>query len=204
MDGVNPPKPPRSRAALFGALIYAALLLVIPANAFLFWSGDLLTVIGFPLALLGLIVLAHTGLAAFRHRDVLPIAIAVSTILIATLVPFSKLARDFDFWRYHAAREAAASEALRRYPRGNVEAPISGGGAVLSHGGRAALMDNVVAITDCGHARCVLFFLWRRSEFQPNEGFLFVQPGGDPGAFQYYGAFNARRLAEHWYYAVEQ
>jgi hypothetical protein len=196
--------PPRSYAALIGAglVCFLALFVAIGRGLF-FWGGDLPTITGIPLSLIGLIVIVHALSVAWRGGQPLwlrlaPIVLCAATLLIVWTVPFSRLGAHLDFAAHRTEREALAQRIVATWHGGEADSvPLGVAAPMLSRD------DNTVGVAPCRRVTCVLFFTWRPTKTEAAEGYLYVPAGGDPAQFAWYGRFAADPLGGRWWYVRE-
>jgi hypothetical protein len=195
--------PPRSHAALVSAGLWCVFPLAIAlAHGLLLWSGDLSTIFGIPLTVIGVVVFAQAILAALRPGApvawrVAPLLLCITTLLVVIFVPFSRLGTDWEFAAHRAEREAAAHRIAVQWRDAELPAtaPLGNPPPLLSRD------YNAVDVARCGAATCVLFFTWPSTDFEAAEGFLYVPAGGDPARFGSHGRYVVvRPLGGRWWY----
>jgi uncharacterized protein (DUF983 family) len=196
--------PPRAYTALVGAcLVCIAALVVAAGHGLLFWSGDLPTMAGIPLSIIGVVVIVFAVGAAWRRGQPLwlrlaPLLFCAVTLLILIYVPFSRIGIDWDFAAHKTEREALAQHIIAHWHGEEADTvPLRLGAPVYPRDAGAA------EVASCGQATCVLFLTWPRTEFQAAEGYLYVPVGGDPALFHWDGHLDATPLGGRWWYVRE-
>ncbi len=184
MDTTFRPATVHSGVALWTAALGAGFVLVTAVAAqLLLWNGDTIFLLGWlQLIAFGLALVLSLS-ALFKDAGwwrVVPLAICIAVSLIVYLVPFRDAALTCNFARLRSEREDIARAAIA----GKLK-PDDTGVLQFDSAGKTPAVDGFtaatgVALSQCGAVKCVLFFTFQRSKFQPAEGFLFVPDGGDP------------------------
>jgi hypothetical protein len=207
MDGpFRPAQRPSNLPVSMAAIGAAYWIGLAAASGLLLWNGDtglLLELPGVAIAGIALVVSVHVLFSAEGWRRVAPIALCAAAAAVVAYVPFQRFALERNFEAHRSEREAVVNKVLAGalQPDGEGLVAFDGGGAILSSAGHEPA--NRAAVSACGTKRCVLFFTFQRTKFQPSEGFLYVPAGGTPSAFNWYGHYGARAVSGNWYYAQE-
>jgi hypothetical protein len=198
-----PVAPARSNLALWTAAIGAGFVLVISTAAqVLLWNGDTIFMLGWAQLIaagFALVLSLHALFTDEGWRRIAPMAICVVVGAIVYAVPFRDPALAWKFARLKPERETVARAILAGKLRLSDDGIVQFDGSTVD-GFTAA---NGAVLSPCGATKCVLFFTFQRSKFQPAEGFLYVPAGGNPTKFDWYGHYRTRPIGGPWYYAQE-